>query len=804
MDLARLAAVHLFPVRHHSPRSSATLRAYLDEVRPKAIFVEGPSDATPLLEALVDPKTVPPVAILGYRTDGTPASSLWPFAAYSPEYVAVKWAFEHGVRVELIDVPVGMTLAPFEGAVVGHDDVEDPGGHEREIDAERGGHGEDHGAGEDGGGDDDGAPASARGAQQSIYDACARARGFRSFEEFWEASFEAPRYDPRSFREALLAYADLARLDGDRLVHRARDAYMARCILERMGPDLAPHEVAAVLGAAHAAAFAARDVDPALEARLPAPVPCAVTLIPFSFPRLSEQLGYGAGNRAPQYYQRAHDAGGDFRRATLEVLIDFTEHLRLRGFMASLADTIEAFRLAVALAELRGKAEPGLDEVREATIATMCRGDATHVDGFLWPAVIGRNVGRVGGGIGKNSLQEEFWREVRQRRLPATDAPESFRLSLTNEVEVGTSVLLHRLRIAKIPYAAYAGARRAGGGARRRGQAAQETPPDELLGQLSETWEAQWTPATDVALVEKIVLGDTLEQVATRLLEEDLAACHTTGEAADVLLNGVLASSARAVAAALRACDQFAAGDSDLPSLARACRAFAGLASFGSSRSLSSLGDGVIAPMLEKTFARAVLRVHGGCTGSDEAVAAAKEALRTLHDVALSQPIVDRAAWLAAARELVDSDAVNPTTSGLACGLLYLAQAIDDAEVARIVGLRLGGATPPEPAASFLAGFLEVNALVLVKSRPVVEALDAFLGGIAPERFKDTLPVLRRAFAALGATERRYLLENVLAARKLGDKARAAQAVLLEKDREKLKEMSEDLSQAMDDLDDLL
>ncbi|XXY54313.1 DUF5682 family protein [Sorangium sp. So ce269] len=800
MDLDRLAAVHLFPVRHHSPRSSATLRAYLDEVRPKAVFVEGPSDATALLEALVDPKTVPPVAILGYRTDGTPASSLWPFAAYSPEYVAVKWAFEHGARVELIDVPVGMTLAPFEGATVGHDDVEDPGGHEREGEAGREGDA-------DGEGDEGDGPASAGGAggaHESIYEACARARGFRSFEEFWEASFEAPRYDPTSFRAALLAYADLARDDGDRLVHRARDAYMARCILERMGPDLAPHEVAAVLGAAHAAAFAARDVDPALEARLPAPVPCAVTLIPFSFPRLSEQLGYGAGNRAPQYYQRAHDAGGDFRRATLEVLIDFTEHLRLRGFMASLADTIEAFRLAVALAELRGKAEPGLDEVREATIATMCRGDATHVDGFLWPAVIGRNVGRVGSRIGKNSLQEEFWREVRERRLPATDAPESFRLSLTNQVEVGTSVLLHRLRIAKIPYAAYAGTRRTGGATRRRGQAAQELPPDELLGQLSETWEAQWTPATDVALVEKIVLGDTLEEVATRLLEEDLAACHTTGEAADVLLNGVLASSARAAAAALRACDQFAAGDSDLPSLARACRAFAGLASFGSSRSLTSLGDAVIAPMLEKTFARAVLRVHGGCTGSDEAVAAAKEALRTLHDVALSQPIVDRGAWLDAARGLVDSEVVNPTASGLACGLLYLAQAIDDAEVTRIVGLRLGGAAEPEAAASFLAGFLDVNALVLVKSRPVVEALDEFLGGIAPEHFKDTLPILRRAFAGLGATERRYLLENVLAARKLGDKARAAQAVLLEKDREKLKEMSEDLSQAMDDLDELL
>ena len=73
------------------------------------------------------------------------------------------------------------------------------------------------------------------------------------------------------------------------------------------------------------------------------------------------------------------------------------------------------------------------------------------------------------------------------------------------------------------------------------------------------------------------------------------------------------------------------------------------------------------------------------------------------------------------------------------------------------------------------------------------------MGGssLAPE-------VLRRAFGGLGTTERRYLLENVLAVRRIGDKARAAQAVLLEKDKEKLAAMSGDLAKAMDDLDDLL
>src|SRR4029079_14864703 len=117
---------------------------------------------------------------------------------------------------------------------------------------------------------------------------------------------------------------------------------------------------------------------------------------------------------------------------------------------------------------------------------------------------------------------------------------------------------------------------------------------------------------------------------------------------------------------------------------------------------------------------------------------------------------------------------------------------------------RLSNTLDPAGAAGFLQGFIEVNALALVKSRRWVAALGASLTGIAKDRFRDTLPVLRRAFAPLGPTERRYLLENVLAIRSIGDKAREAQAILLEKDKEKLKEMSADLGKAMDDLDDLL
>jgi hypothetical protein len=63
--------------------------------------------------------------------------------------------------------------------------------------------------------------------------------------------------------------------------------------------------------------------------------------------------------------------------------------------------------------------------------------------------------------------------------------------------------------------------------------------------------------------------------------------------------------------------------------------------------------------------------------------------------------------------------------------------------------------------------------------------------------------MLRRAFSSLGATERRYLLENLVAVRDLGGAARAAAAIVTEKDRETLKAMSQEVSKALDDLDDL-
>src|SRR6185369_1449227 len=91
-------------IRHHSPRAAKVVHDELERARPSLVLIEGPSDAGDLVRVIVDPETRPPVAILGYRTDGVSQSVVWPFATYSPEYTALAWAARRGVEARMIDL----------------------------------------------------------------------------------------------------------------------------------------------------------------------------------------------------------------------------------------------------------------------------------------------------------------------------------------------------------------------------------------------------------------------------------------------------------------------------------------------------------------------------------------------------------------------------------------------------------------------------------------------------------------------------------------------------------------------------
>ena len=86
--------LHLLGIRHHGPGSAALLRQALDALDPACILVEGPPEADPLIPFVAEPGMKPPIALLIYASDDPSAASFFPFAEFSPEWQALRWALD--------------------------------------------------------------------------------------------------------------------------------------------------------------------------------------------------------------------------------------------------------------------------------------------------------------------------------------------------------------------------------------------------------------------------------------------------------------------------------------------------------------------------------------------------------------------------------------------------------------------------------------------------------------------------------------------------------------------------------------
>ena len=80
----------------------------------------------------------------------------------------------------------------------------------------------------------------------------------------------------------------------------------------------------------------------------------------------------------------------------------------------------------------------------------------------------------------------------------------------------------------------------------------------------------------------------------------------------------------------------------------------------------------------------------------------------------------------------------------------------------------------PAFGAAWIAGFLRGSGLVLVHDATLLGLLDDWVGGVTDDGFEAVLPLLRRAFGALPAGERRRIGTRVRAGASAPDEAPTA------------------------------
>ncbi|WP_030254611.1 MULTISPECIES: vWA domain-containing protein [Streptomyces] len=490
---------YLIGVRHHAPSLSAVVPALLDAARPEAVLVELPAEFQPWLGLLADEATEAPVALAaapaGPEEAGGPA--FYPFADFSPELAALRWARRNAVEAIACDLPLAHRTT-------------------------RVGHGRP-------GGDETSGAAAAPGVADALRH---RLTGRDSDEDLWDRLVEtaAPGSTPEAVRRAALLVGWALRHDaeggpGVDPYDLRREAWMRARI---RAASAGGRRVAAVVGAFHAPALL--DAAP-LAGDEPPPPPGpghVLSLIPYTYPLLDARSGYPAGIRDPEWQHAVLDAGGDPERlaeALTTTAVRICAALRTQDHPSGPADAREIVRLAGDLARLRGHAAPGRGELIEAVQTVLAQGEplgrGRAVARALEQVLIGTRTGRPTPAAPRSGLAPAVETLLADLGLPgpADPGPRDLRLDpLRSPLDRRREILLHRLAACEVPYAEPVATTGAGG--------------TETLGTR---WRLHWTPATAAMLTVAGTRGVTPAQAAEGALRARLTDHPTPRETIDGL-----------------------------------------------------------------------------------------------------------------------------------------------------------------------------------------------------------------------------------------------------------------------------
>lgn len=786
--------VNVFGVRHLSPSGAWHLRRYLDEVQPELVLIEGLADAEGLIRDVTRSGSEPPIAILAY-TDSLPVRTLvYPLARYSPEYQALCWCRENGVPARFIDLPSVVFLAlqdvggpipePGEGSTPASTEEEQPCEPASDDRTPAGGFAdEDDCEGEGELGSDEPPP--------SLYDRFAQLAGEPDYETYWERNFEHNLSD-QSYRLASHQFgAGLREFDDASPKWRAenlvREAWMRRKIQEAIAEGYAPEKIVAVVGAFHAPVLGAEhppmtDEELALLPRRGS----KLTLMPYSYFRLSSQSGYGAGNHAPAYFELMWDAlnRDDLTEMPTRYLSLVARQMREAGTHRSTAEVIEGVRLARTLSAMVGGTAPTLRDLHDAAVTLIGQGDAGAVQEALARVDVGTAIGRLPKGVSRTSIQDDFERELARLKLDKYRTPVKQELVLDlrenrrakNEeaafLDLARSSFLHRLRVLEIGFGELA-----------------------ATGQRSATWAekwvVQWTPECEIRLVEAVLMGETVELAVGFKFKQYLDECTSVAEAAAAVRDACQCGLMKAMDQARARLQELASGSSEFAAVAHAANELGMIVRYGDVRKFD---PSPLLPLIDDLFVQGALSLFATANCDAEAAKSAMAGMEELNRVALEyHERVDEELWVRELRKLSDSDTRNPLLSGYACSILLERNALTNDELSREVSRRLSPGISADLGAGWFEGLSRRNRYALLARQLLWAQLADYVASLDEEQFRRAIVFLRRAFGGFSPQEKRHISENLGEHWGAGrnEASEVLNAELTESEQEKLDELNE-------------
>ena len=728
-------ALRVLGVRHHGPGSARAVVRALAAQDPQLILIEGPPEADVLVE-WVGRGLVPPVALLAYDQAAPQRAGFWPFAEFSPEWQALAWAVRNGREVRFCDLPAANSLvAPDDD----EDETEDLDDELPADDLPHHRHPRDLPRHPLEGGDlpeaDDPSEPHLRTDPIAVL---ARTAGYDDPERWWEDVIEA-RTDGDPFDALTEAMAELRAAElrpvseQAQLTEQRREAAMRQALRKA---TKAAERVAVVCGAWHAPALSGKLPPATADAAILRGLPKAkvtTAWVPWTHSRLALASGYGAGVDSPGWYHHLFTSADAVIERWMTAV---AQVLRNHDLAVSSAHAIEATRLAQALAVMRGRPLPGLEEVQEAALAVLCEGRHQTLNWVTSDLVVGEKLGEVPAEAPMVPLEADLRRLAKSARLTLSATPKVLTLDLRKDTDRAKSVLLRRLGILGIGWgtpAAVSG-----------------------TGTFKEGWEITWQPEFTLAIVLASRFGTTVAGAAASAIVTELGnLADITGRIEEALAAELDAT----LPELLSVLDERAAHTADIAHLLDALPALVRAQRYGDVRGTDTSSLGAVA---EAILARACAGLPAASSGlSDEAAAELRKHLDAVQLVIGLMGEESRELWLDALGRLIDTGDVPGLLAGRATRLLFDADVLTPAEASTRVSQALSHGPSVADRAAFAEGYLAGGALLLVHDEHLLPIIDEWIGSLHGEDFLETLPSLRRAFAGYSKPERRQLSERI-------------------------------------------
>ncbi|MDE7000583.1 MAG: hypothetical protein K2P73_09855 [Lachnospiraceae bacterium] len=708
---------NFFGIRHLSPAGAYYLRGFLDERKPRLVLVEGPSDFGDMLSDIVRGETKPPIAVLAYTKEAPVRTVLYPFAEYSPEYQAIQWCHKHQVECRFMDLPSETFLAIPESGM-------------QETEGEEG--------------------------RMNVYEQLDRKSGGDGHDTFWErvmeqaGSMEAYHLGANSFGANIRSFTEGT--ENDWAETALREAYMRRQIRKAVDSGVEPQDIVVVTGSYHVEGLKNwRDADEDLS-DMPK-VGANHTLMPYSYYRLSTRAGYGAGNKAPAYYALLWEGlnRGEPMYAVYSYLIRLAEYQRGKGNPVSSASVIEAVRLAMSLAQLRGGTIASLRDLRDAAETCLGEGSVSNIILATADTEIGTAIGALPDGVSRTSIQEDFYRQLKDLKLEKyrditaqdlmLDLRENRRVSSEKSafIDLHRSFFLHRLRVIQVGFA-------------------QQQAVSQDNATWSEHWVVRWTPEAEIELVESALRGDTIDGAASFVMKERVESADKMGDIALVIEDACCCGMEKAVSYATAALQRMAVDAASVEDLAKTAHRLSIVVQYGNIRRIDAKP---LEPILRQLFYRACLILESACVCDDAASQVITAAMEQLNSAELAHDFLDSAEWIKVLDNISERDDLNTKLSGFAAAILLERGSMDTQQLRTEVSRRLSKGIPADLGAGWFEGLAMKNRYALIARLSLWESLNDYLVTLDDEEFKRALVFLRRAFADFSAAEKDQIAENL-------------------------------------------